>query len=114
MQQLTLIMSATQDAAGHSTVNSSRRRFSPLTQVLGFSSLKRLRGVQQLTFNPNLNHAGLDAFLRPIVTMPWIDKKPKKALKRKRQSEEDAAAPRKKEYKGSWILLKPVTGSSFS
>jgi hypothetical protein len=97
IQQLTLIMSATQDPAGHFTINTSRRKFSSLTQVPGFSSLKRLRGVQQLTFNPNLNHAVLDAFLRPIVTMPWVDKKPKKTLKRKRESEEVAAAPSKED-----------------
>jgi hypothetical protein len=117
IQQLTLIMSATQDPAGHFTINSSRRRFSSLTQVPGFSSLKRLRGVQQLTFNPNLNHAVLDAFLRPIVTMPWVDKKPKKpkkALMRKRESEEDAAAPSKEEYKSPWALPEAVTGSSSS
>ncbi|KAI4834408.1 hypothetical protein E4T44_08829 [Aureobasidium sp. EXF-8845] len=131
IQRLTLIMSATQDPAGHFTVNSSRRRFSSLTQVPGFSSLKRLRGVQQLTFHPNLNHAVLDAFLRPIVTMPWVNKelkKPKKTLKRKRESEEDAAAPSKEdaasskedaaplkeEYKSPWALPEAVTGSSSS
>jgi hypothetical protein len=134
IQQLTLMMSATQDPAGHFTINSSRRRFSSLTQVPGFSSLKRLRGVQQLTFNPNLNHAVLDAFLRPIVTMPWVDKKakkPKKTLKRKRESEEvaaaapmeedaaapseeDAATPSKEEYKSPWALPEDVTESSSS
>jgi hypothetical protein len=117
IQQLTLIMSATQDPAGHFTINSSRRKFSSLTQVPGFSSLKRLRGVQQLTFNPNLNHAVLDAFLRPIVTMPWVEKKPKKVLKRKLaalESEEDAAVLSKEEYKSPWALPEAVTGSSSS
>ena len=74
-------MSAVQDPDGHYIFNSSRRKFSSLTQIPGFSSLKRLRGIQQLTFDPNLNHAILDAFLRPIITQPKVTKKSKKVKK---------------------------------
>ncbi|KAK6003214.1 hypothetical protein QM012_001059 [Aureobasidium pullulans] len=81
LQRLTLTISAAQDPAGHFTVNSSRRRFSSLTQIPGFTSMKRLRNVQQLTFNPRLEHDVIDAFLRPIVTMP----KSGKVVKRKRK-----------------------------
>jgi hypothetical protein len=92
LQKLTLIMSATQDPAGHFTINSGRRKFSTLTQVPGVSSLKRLRGLQQLTFDPNLAHAVLDAFLRPIVTQPKAVKKVKKTVKRKIESNDETAA----------------------
>ncbi|KAH0402678.1 hypothetical protein KCU89_g2905, partial [Aureobasidium melanogenum] len=87
LQKLTLTMSATQDPAGHFTVNSSRRRFSSLTQIPGFSSMKRLRGVQQLIFNPRLEHAVVDAFLRPIITTPKPSKlaKTRKSTERKRK-----------------------------
>ena len=53
-QKLTLIMSANQDPAGHLTNNSSRPKFATLNKVPGFSSLNRLRTVQQLTFDRNL------------------------------------------------------------
>jgi hypothetical protein len=95
LQRLTLIMSATQDPAGHFTINSGRRKFSALTQVPGVSSLKRLRGLQQLTFDPNQAHAVLDAFLRPLVTQPKAVKKVKKTVKRKTESNEEAVAAAK-------------------
>ncbi|KAH0407342.1 hypothetical protein KCU90_g23081, partial [Aureobasidium melanogenum] len=90
LQKLTLTISATQDPAGHFTVNSSRRRFSSLSQIPGFSSMKRLRGVQQLIFNPRLEHDVVDAFLRPIITTPKPSKlaKTKKSTKRKRNHSE--------------------------
>ena len=99
LQKLTLIMSANQNPAGHFTINSSRRKFATLNKVPGFSSLKRLRGVQQLTFDPNLNHAVVDAFLRPVITQPKVDEKHKKALKRK--GEPDGANASAKKFKGS-------------
>ncbi|KAH0338341.1 hypothetical protein KCU81_g7671, partial [Aureobasidium melanogenum] len=86
LQRLTLTISATHDPAGHFTVNSSRRRFSTLTQIPGFSSMKRLRGVQELVFNPGLEHGVVDAFLRPIITTPKPSKlAKKKSIKRKRK-----------------------------
>ncbi|KAG9666795.1 hypothetical protein KCU98_g9278, partial [Aureobasidium melanogenum] len=90
LQKLTLTISATKDPAGHFTVNSSRRRFSSLTQIPGFSSMKRLRGVQQLVFNPRLEHDVVDAFLRPIITAPKPSKlsRKKKSNKRKRKHSE--------------------------
>jgi hypothetical protein len=98
LQKLTLIMSATQDPAGHYTINSSRRKFTALTKIPGFSSLKRLRGIQQLTFDPNRDHAVVDAFLRPVITQPKppkLVKKVKRAYKRKVVFGGDAAAAKK-------------------
>lgn len=97
LQKLTLIMSATQDPAGHFTINSSRRKFSTLTKIPGFASLKRLRGIQQLTFHPNRDHAVVDAFLRPVITQPKPKavKKVKRAYKRKVVFGGDAAAAKK-------------------
>jgi hypothetical protein len=78
IQKITLIKSATQDPAGHFTINFSRRKSSPLTSIPGFSSLEGLRGIQQLTFDPNINHAVVDALLRPMITQP----KPSQAVNR--------------------------------
>ncbi|KAI5201348.1 hypothetical protein E4T39_05222 [Aureobasidium subglaciale] len=79
IQKLTLIVSGSQDPAGHYTLDGSRRHFKTLGQVPGFTALSRLRGVQQLTFNPTLEHTVIDAFLRPLVTQP----KPIKKIKGK-------------------------------
>lgn len=95
LQKLTLIMSVSQDPAGHFTINSSRRRFATLNKIPGFSSLKRLRGVQQLAFDPGLEHAVVDAFLRPFITQPAVVKKARKALKRKIDPDDDTAAVKK-------------------
>jgi hypothetical protein len=54
--------------------------------------VKHLRGIQQLTFSTNLNHAVFDAFLRPIVTQPKVVKKAKKTIKRKIESNDETAA----------------------
>lgn len=100
LQKLTLTILATQDPAGHFTVNSSRRRFSSLTQVPGFTSLKRLRGIQQLAFNPRLEHGVVDAFLRPIITQPKSSRVVKKTKKiAKRKSEVDHEDPTAKKSK---------------
>ncbi|KAI4721394.1 hypothetical protein E4T48_02336 [Aureobasidium sp. EXF-10727] len=98
LQKLTLTIAATQDAAGHFTVNSSRRKFSTLTQVPGFTAMKRLRGVQQLTFNPRLEHTVVDAFLRPIITQPKstrVVRKTKKIAKRKSDSDHESSTAKK-------------------
>ncbi|KAI4757776.1 hypothetical protein E4T52_10155 [Aureobasidium sp. EXF-3400] len=98
LQKLTMIMSATQDPAGHFTINASRRKFTTLSKIPGFSSLKRLRGIQQLTFDPNREHAVIDAFLRPAITQPKppkLVKKVKRAYKRKVVFGGDAGAAKK-------------------
>ncbi|KAI5273058.1 hypothetical protein E4T47_03736 [Aureobasidium subglaciale] len=79
IQRLSLIVSGTQDPAGHYILGGSRRHFKTLGQVPGFTALKRLRGVQQLTFNPKLEHTVIEAFLRPVITQP----KPIKKIKGK-------------------------------
>ena len=100
LQKLTLTISATQDPAGHFTMNSSRRRFSSLTQIPGFTSMKRLRGVQQLTFNPKLKHEVVETFLRPIITQPKSSRVVKKTKKiAKRKSEFDHENPTAKKSK---------------
>ncbi|CAD0087872.1 unnamed protein product [Aureobasidium vineae] len=99
LQKLTLTITATQDAAGHFTINSSRRKFSTLTQVPGFAAMKRLRGVQELAFNPRLEHAVVDAFLRPIITQPKstrVVRKTKKTAKRKSSDHETPTAKKSK------------------
>ncbi|CAD0115279.1 unnamed protein product [Aureobasidium uvarum] len=98
LQKLTLMITATQDAADHFKVNSSRRKFATLTQVPGFSAMKRLRGVQELTFNPRLEHAVVDALLRPIITQPKstrVVRKIKKTAKRKPESDHEISIAKK-------------------
>jgi len=95
LQKLTLIMSARKDPAGHFMINHSRRKFAALSKIPGFSSLKRLRGIKQLTFDPHRDHAVVDAFLRPFVTQPKVVKKVQTVLKRKVESDDDSAARKK-------------------
>ncbi|KEQ74531.1 hypothetical protein M436DRAFT_44101 [Aureobasidium namibiae CBS 147.97] len=95
LQKLTLIMSARKDPAGHFMINHSRRKFATLSKIPGFSSLKRLRGIQQLTFDPHRDHAVADAFLRPLITQPKVVKKVQTVLKRKVESDDDTAARKK-------------------
>lgn len=95
LQKLTLIMSVNQDPAGHFTINSSRRKFATLNKIPGFSSLKRLRGIQQLTFDPDLDHAVVDAFLRPVITQPKVFNNVKRGFKRKVELDNGTATVKK-------------------
>jgi len=95
LQKLTLIISARKDPAGHFMINHSRRKFAALSKIPGFSSLKRLRGIKQLTFDPHRDHTVVDAFLRPFVTQPKAVKKVQTVLKRKVESDDDTAARKK-------------------
>ncbi|KAG2163178.1 hypothetical protein VTO58DRAFT_110644 [Aureobasidium pullulans] len=107
LQKLTLIMSVSQDPAGHYTIDSSRRKFPSLAQIPGFTALKRLRGIKQLAFNPELEHNVVDAFLRPFITQPKVvkAKKTKDSNKRKlkelgtNDSDHDACQPSSKKTK---------------
>ncbi|THW91413.1 hypothetical protein D6D15_03869 [Aureobasidium pullulans] len=107
LQKLTLIMSVSQDPAGHYTIDSSRRKFPSLAQIPGFTALKRLRGIKQLAFNPELEHNVVDAFLRPFITQPKVvkAKKTKNSNKRKlkdlgtNDSDHDARQPSSKKTK---------------
>lgn len=85
LQRLTLVVGVTKDETGLFTIATSRRKFASVGQIPGFTTLKSIRGLRELNFEPTLDSSLVDEFLRASVTQPRaIDnakvRKPKKTV----------------------------------